>query len=57
MPEWPTAPQTRDEAIVAALDEMEPGDVFWRHQDWCGTRLDEECDCVVALVPFPTVTQ
>lgn len=57
LPEWPTAYPTRDEAIVAALDVMEPGDILWIHQDGCATRLDEACDCAVSLIPYPTVVQ
>lgn len=59
VPEWPTETHraTRDEAIAAALDVMEPGDVCWAHQDDCALRVDEACDCAVALVPYPTVVQ
>lgn len=58
-PEWPTevvAP-TRDEAILAALEMMEPGDVFWLHHNDCALMFEDSgaaCDCAVMLVPFPT---
>lgn len=57
MPEWPHGYPTRDEAIVAALDLMEPGDILWVHQDVCAIKHDEECDCVVQLVPYPVAVQ
>lgn len=57
LPEWPVGYPTRDEAIAAALDRMEPGDILWVHQDVCAMKRDEECDCVVQLVPFSGTVQ
>lgn len=57
LPMWPTNYPTRDEAINAALDQMQPGDILWVHQDQCAMKRDEECDCVVQLVPFPGAVQ
>lgn len=57
LPEWPTTLPTREAAIDAALDVMEPGDVLWIHQDACALRLDEACDCVVSLIPCPVLVQ
>lgn len=57
LPEWPITLPTREAAIAAALDVMEPGDIMWIHQDGCATRLDEACDCNVSLIPYPTVVQ
>jgi hypothetical protein len=57
LPEWPTSYPTRDEAIAAALDVMEPGDILWVHQDVCAIKRDEDCDCIVQFVPAPTVVQ
>jgi len=53
VPEWPTTVHrdTRDEAIVAALDLTEPGDVIWVHQDACALRHGDPCDCAVQMVP------
>jgi hypothetical protein len=57
LPAWPVSYPTRDEAITAALDKMEAGDILWVHQDSCAMKLDEDCDCAVSLVPFPVVVQ
>lgn len=53
LPEWPVTLPTRVDAIAAALEVMEPGDILWIHQAECALRHDEACDCRVDLVPMP----
>jgi hypothetical protein len=41
---------TKDEAIAAALNESEPGDLVLIHESECATQVDEPCDCDVLTI-------
>jgi hypothetical protein len=41
---------TQDEAIAAALNESEPGDIVTIHEADCAAQVDEPCDCDVLTI-------
>jgi hypothetical protein len=43
---------TRDEAIVAALDELQPGGTLYVHQEWCTTG-QVRCTCTPHTWIYP----
>ncbi len=44
---------TREEAIAAALEDLEPGDSVIVHKHDCAVRLDAPCNCDPQIIIIP----
>lgn len=46
----PTTCPTQEEAIAAAMEESEPGDVIAIHEAACSVTADVDCDCTPLII-------